>query len=249
MLISERLALVASLQFGIGSRYDCHVYAVRGDDGVVLLDAGCGLATESIVDEVRRCWPDVSIRAIILTHSHADHANGAAKLQARTGCAVFAPDLSLEAVRQGDDFATGLAEAREQGGYPADLRMQPCPQAQPYSDRRAVRICGIDWMPLLVRGHSHDSHCLVTEIDGQRVLFSGDTIFYGAVLGVINREDSGMNGYRTDLPKLGSLRIDALLPGHGLFTLSRGQHHIDKALDLIRRGFLPRQIGQVDLIF
>lgn len=58
-----------------------------------------------------------------------------------------------------------------------------------------------------------------------------------------------MQGYHADLSKLANLEIDALLPGHGIFTLSGGQRHIDLALEQLNKGLIPRQIGQFDLIF
>ena len=249
MLINDRLALVASLQFGIGCGYDSHVYALRTDEGVILIDSGSGYATTALLKEVRQCWPDSTIRAVILTHAHPDHACGAAGLSSSTGCSVFSPDISLAAIRQGDEHATGLAEARDQGVYPLDLRMLPCPTAEAYVDGNPFLIDGQEFRPIRVRGHSEDSHCLVTQLAGRRLLFAGDTLFYGGVLGVINRHDSGMQGYRSDLAKLGGLDVDALLPGHGLFTLTNGQRHIDQAIEQKGRGFLPRQIGQMDLIF
>jgi glyoxylase-like metal-dependent hydrolase (beta-lactamase superfamily II) len=249
VLIEDRLGLVASLQFGLGSPYDCHVYALKGESGLVLIDAGSGYATESLLDRANRCFPGVRVSAVVLTHAHPDHAAGAARLRELTSCAVFASDVSVEAIRTGDERATGLEEARAQGIYPAEVVMKACPQVQVYRDGEPLEAGGIEFLPIAVRGHSADSHCLLTELDGRRLLFSGDAIFYGAVLGVINREDSGMSGYRADLPKLARRGIDALLPGHGLFTLARGQRHIDKALELVQRGFLPRQIGQMDLIF
>ena len=80
-------------------------------------------------------------------------------------------------------------------------------------------------------------------------MFTGDTIFYGGILGVINRPDSGMQGYRCDIKKLSNLNVEGLFPGHGLFTLRRGQAHIDLAIEQAHKGFLPRQIGQWDIMF
>ena len=86
-------------------------------------------------------------------------------------------------------------------------------------------------------------------MEGALACFSADCVFYGGVLGVINAEDSGMQGYSKDLPKLGGLGVDLLLPGHGLFTLKHGQKHIDSAMEGMRRGFLSPQIGQGAIIF
>jgi hypothetical protein len=48
---------------------------------------------------------------------------------------------------------------------------------------------------------------------------------------------------------LAGLGVDVLLAGHGLFTLAGGQRHIDMAREELSKGFVPRTIGQGDLIF
>jgi glyoxylase-like metal-dependent hydrolase (beta-lactamase superfamily II) len=241
--------LVASLQFGLGSEYDCHVYAIRCPEGLVLIDSGSGWQMDRMMETVHAEFPGDAIVGIVLTHAHADHGGGAARLQRETGCKVFASPESSEAIRTGDEEFNGLREARELGIYPADLRLMPCDSVLSYSDGQPLGVAGQTFLPIHVRGHSDDAYCILTEVDGMRALFSGDVVFYGAVLGVINRPDSGMNGYRADLPKLGGLGIDGLFPGHGLFTVRGGQKHIDLAIEQAKRGFVPRQIGQGDLIF
>ncbi|PYV28541.1 MAG: hypothetical protein DMG24_01840 [Acidobacteria bacterium] len=54
---------------------------------------------------------------------------------------------------------------------------------------------------------------MLTEVDGQKWLFSGDVVFYGGILGVINFEGSGKGAYRADLHKLRGLAVEGLLPG------------------------------------
>jgi glyoxylase-like metal-dependent hydrolase (beta-lactamase superfamily II) len=241
--------MVASLQFGLGSEYDCHVYAIRCPEGLVLIDSGSGWQMERMMGAIRTEFPGEQIQGVLLTHAHADHGGGASRLQKETGCAVYSPPECAEAIRTGDEEFNGLREARELGIYPADMRLTPCDSVESYSDGRPLRIAGQTFLPIHVRGHSDDAYCIFSEVDGRRTLFSGDVVFYGAVLGVINRHDSGMNGYRADLPKLAELDVEALLPGHGLFTLRGGQRHIDLAIEQTRRGIVPRQIGQGDLIF
>jgi glyoxylase-like metal-dependent hydrolase (beta-lactamase superfamily II) len=80
-------------------------------------------------------------------------------------------------------------------------------------------------------------------------MFAGDVVFYGGILGVINVDGSGMEGYRADLSKLNGLGVEGFFPGHGIFTLHGGQRHIDKAIEQMANGFMPRQIGQGDAIF
>ena len=73
--------------------------------------------------------------------------------------------------------------------------------------------------------------------------------FWQAIVGLINYPGSELAPYRTYLPRLAGLGIDALLPGHLLFTLRNGQAHIDLALARMAKSFVPLSIGQLDVIF
>src|SRR5262245_25618702 len=98
MRISPNLSLVASLQFGLGSRYDCHVYAIHTTGGVILIDSGAGAATSALLNQVHTEFPGAALEAIILTHSHPDHACGAAQISLETGCPVYCPLESVQTV-------------------------------------------------------------------------------------------------------------------------------------------------------
>lgn len=249
MRIAGDLAIIGSGQFGLSCRWDCHIYALRGPDGVVLLDAGCGLAVDALESNLAAAFTFDPVRAIVVTHAHADHFGGAAELSRRLRCPVLAPKISADIIRDADEERCGLRLARDAGGYPPELRLSPCAISDVFAHGDRLKLAGLTFDIIGVSGHSHDSFCFLTSIFGARALFSADTVFYGGVLGVINTLDSGMQGYRCDLPRLKNLGIEALFPGHGLFTLRDGQRHIDIALEQCARGFLPRQIGQGDLIF
>jgi len=248
MRVAPDLAIVASRQFGLSSPFDCHVYAVGAPEGVVLIDAGSGLADEALLAHLER---DLGgrVAAILLTHSHPDHALGAASLRACTGCPVLVPAPAALVIEAGDEQACGLARARELGLYPAELEMRPCPVDRAFEHAECLRVCGLEFRAIQVRGHSEDSFCLLCELSFGRALFAGDVVFYGGLLGLINAPGSSLDGYRSDFSRLQGLGVDALLPGHGLFTLRGGQRHIDCAAEQLTRGFVPRMIGQGDLIF
>lgn len=249
MRIAHGLSLVASLQFGLGGPLDCHVYALRGEKGLVLVDAGAGHPVEPLLGNVEKEFPGETVAALLLTHAHLDHCGGASQIREAYGCKVIAPAVCRWVLESGNEAEIGLRRAREHGIYPVDYRLRPCPVDQGVSDQETFMAAGIQFTALHVRGHSQDSFCYYTQIGSEKWLFAGDVVFYGGVLGVINADGSGMEGYRKDLPKLGGLEIDGLFPGHGIFTLRGGQRHIDCAIRRLEEGFLGRQIGQGDLLF
>ena len=249
MRINESLALVASLQFGISGPLDCHVYAVRGPDGVLLIDAGAGTHTWRLLDNLKVDFPGEALKALLITHCHMDHCGAAADIQRLTKCQVIAPTACKHTLEVADEEASGLRMAREQSIYPADFHPKPCRVDLSVGDGEKFSAAGIQFTAIHVRGHSRDSHCYLMKSGDANWLFTGDVVFYGGVLGVINAEGSGMDGYRSDLSKLSGLEVDGLFPGHGLFTLSKGQAHLDCAIEQARKGFVGRQIGQGELIF
>ena len=60
-------------------------------------------------------------------------------------------------------------------------------------------------------------------------MFSGDVVFYGGALGLINADGCSLADYRRDIGKITQLKVDMLLPGHGVFILRNGFKHIDRA--------------------
>lgn len=75
-------------------------FVVDGDDGVTLIDTGLPRGDGPILETLRDIGRSpTDVRAIVLTHAHADHAGGAAALAARTGSPVFASATDAPAVR------------------------------------------------------------------------------------------------------------------------------------------------------
>lgn len=80
-----------------------NAYLIDGDEGVVLVDTGLPRrhgVIESALAGIGRAPTDVV--AILLTHAHADHTGGAARLAASTGAPVIASTRDAPAVR-GDE--------------------------------------------------------------------------------------------------------------------------------------------------
>ena len=223
---------------------------MRSAAGILLIDSGSGLGHDRILANLREEFgADLGPGTILLTHRHPDHIGGAARLSAELGWPVVTSALAAPVVMSGDEAGSGLAGAQAQGGYPADMRLEPCPVARQFGDGDVLELEGFSLRAIRVRGHSADSFAFLFEHGGRRGLIAGDIVFYGGIVGLINSPDSSLQAYSEDIGKLEGLGVDILLPGHGLFTLNAGQRHIDMAREELRKGFVPRTIGQGDLIF
>jgi glyoxylase-like metal-dependent hydrolase (beta-lactamase superfamily II) len=77
-----------------------NAFIIDGDEGVVLIDTGLPKRHGVIVDalgSIGRAPADV--RAIVITHGHADHAGGAAALKEASGASLVASELDTPTVR------------------------------------------------------------------------------------------------------------------------------------------------------
>lgn len=239
MQILPWLHIVGSGQLGLSSPWDCHLYALQGEEGILLIDAGSGLSNDRVIHHLREAFgPRMAKGTILVTHRHADHAAGATALSQQLG------DWTVVTSLQTEPFLT--RGQRENSGYPTELNYLPCPIGRTFGDGDQLTVEGFSIKAIRVRGHSDDSYVFLVN---ERMLFTADVVFYGGVLGLINTPDSNLAHYCQDLPRLSGLEITGLFPSHGLFTIENGQRHIDAALGELRKGFVPRMIGQGDLIF
>ncbi len=151
--------------------------------------------TGSLAD---RGW---TLELVISTHRHWDHIGDNAAVVAGTGALLAAHILDRH----------GLIDPRPT--FPPPFPIVPCVPALDLMEGSVIRFGGITLDVLHTPGHTEGSVCLVAV--GERLLFSGDTLFAGA-------------WGRTDLPggsddlmveSLGRLAVmDAdliVLPGHG----------------------------------
>ena len=129
------------------------------------------------------------ISVILLTHRHADHSEGAARLAALGRWEVRAADPTLRLGR------SALVDG--------DL----------------VEVAGVRLTAFATPGHTADSFSfLLTSANGPARLLTGDTVL-GAGTTVISQPDGSLGDYLASLNVLERLVVDAevaeLLPGHG----------------------------------
>lgn len=244
--LAEHVYIVGSGQLGLSSPQDCHHYLIASDSEYVLIDAGSGDSTsrQSLQRNLKADGLEYErIRHILLTHYHCDHSGGAAWIKADTGAKVYISGRERELVESGTRKELAL------DWYPADYLYNHCTVDYAFSrPTEYVQIGPLSVLAIATPGHSHGGTCYLVEIDGLRILFSGDTVYFGGIIGLLNFHGSDLSEYREALPRLHGLNVDALLPGHFMFTMRNGQAHVDKAIAGLKNSlFVPYSVGQLGL--
>lgn len=240
MKLTEHIALVGSSRFGLSSPFDCSIYAIDCGDGLVLIDAGCGLEPELIEANLRGDGFDPArVHAVVLTHTHADHAGGSRGWKNRTGCQIVAPEGERGVVEGTEDISAVLETAKQAGIYPLDYTFPTLKVDVGVRDGDVLTFGDCRLHAIEVAGHSPHHTCYWAEIEGRRVLFSGDAVLYSGSLLLLNVPGFSLDRYRRDIEKLAGLEVDVLLPGHGIFVMRYGQEHLNRAVKSLRRLAMP----------
>ena len=92
---------------------------------------------------------------------------------------------------------------------------------------------------LIVPGHSPGVACFLASRAGRRVLFASDVVFYQGAIGLGNWAGSSLADYRRYIGRLSGLGVDALLPGHFMWTLQEGQAPLDAAVCNMAGAWVP----------
>jgi hydroxyacylglutathione hydrolase len=243
--LTERVYVVGSGRLGLSltSDYDCHIYLLDGGEEAALVDAGVGMSTQEIFENIAADGFDAQrIRHLLLTHGHADHAGGTAVVRRRLpGLRVYAHPVTARRVREADERGIGLDAAKRAGNYPEHYVFEPAQVEEEIVDGQVVTIGDLSLRALETPGHCAGHHAFVLDCHGVRVLFSGDLVFFGGHILLQNTSDCDLQAYIRSLKRLQGMDVDVLLPGHLSFALTKGQRHIDAALEILNRGAIPPQ--------
>ncbi len=246
MKLTERLYLVGSGRngFGMTDPFDCHVYLLNGGSELALVDCGAGMGLAQILENVRADGFDPrKIRQVILTHAHGDHAGGVARARQALDAHVVASPSAATWLRTGDEEAISLGAARKAGIYPPDYRLEPCPVDREVREGDRITVGELELTVLDTPGHAR-GHCSYTFTDGRKTyLLAGDAFFCGGRILLQNTWDCSIQESVATVQKLASLRVDALLAGHGALALGDAQHHFALAMAWIDRLLPPPQLG------
>lgn len=212
MRILGDIYLVGSGIIGLSAPTDCNVYVVKAGSALVMIDAGSGMAA----DEIRRSMADDGLDPsrlshIVLTHSHWDHVRGCRELQRGSGAQVLIHEAGRRVVEQGP-------YARR------DVSFEPVEVARTFGSDERLAVGGLEFEVLALPGHSPDSIALRLDHAGRSVCFTGDTCLAMGLCGPTAPEDMG--ALKASVARLRGIRVDALLPGHGVFVVRSGHEHV-----------------------
>lgn len=246
MKLNERVYLVGSGSNGFNMTHelDCHVYLIDGGNELALVDAGIGIATEEIIENIR-CdgFDPKEVQKLLITHVHADHAGGAAKFKEYLGCDVLVSQRTAKFLSRGDEDAINLTFAKESGFYPKDYTFEACKVDRELIDNDMIEIGDLRLKIIDTPGHCWGHLSLYFEADKRTYLFDGDCIFWGGRILLQNIYDCILQDYVESIKRLAELKIDVLLPGHGCFSLKNGKQHVDLAAQAIKKLGVPPNLN------
>ena len=178
--------------------FGANTYAITSDgkNAVVIDPAHARVATEL----AKR---GLTVKVVLLTHCHFDHVGGVYALQ-QSGAQVFCSDKEKPLVGTRADLFDLAGLTRE----PYEIDGVLC-------DKEVREYCTLSVQTLVTPGHTSGCACyLFTDKDGERCLFTGDTLFAGTI-GRTDFPTGDIGQLRASLQRLCSLFDDLpIYPGH-----------------------------------
>lgn len=236
MRLTDSIALVGSGDARLTDPSDCNIYAIKSQEGPILIDTGGGGDTDSILENTRRTFGDPT--GALITHAHADHSQGGPQLQTQQ-ISVLAPKPSIPLLTEGTETELGIAAAKRDGVYPDDYEYTHYTPDRTATPGSMIEIGGRRFEVIQIRGHASDHVAYLTEVDGLTACFVGDAVYPEGSISLLNTPGSSLAEYRADIANLVGRGIDALLTGHGLPRLRDGQDGIDQAAEALAGMYTP----------
>jgi len=240
-------------------------YILGGDDGgggdVAVIDPGPRL--DSHRDALAAALDGCTVRAVLITHCHADHSPLAAWLSAESGAptVAFGPhgddawDIGDDPFREQDvvdetDAETAAGDEGAEEGTP-EVVVEETTDRDFTPDEVVgtgdVAVAGSGWSvtALHTPGHTSNHTCFVFDDGDRRTIFTGDHVM-GWSTTVVSPPDGDMAAYFESLRAVAGRNDDVAIPTHGppigdpqRFVRELIDHRLERerqVLDAVRSG-------------
>ena len=195
-----------------------------GGYDLYLIDSGNDeTAGARLLDFINSNFPSSTLKAIINTHSHADHCGANAFLVEKTHCQVWS-SKGEASLMEYPSIETQLIW----GGTPIhDIRSKfllapPCHVNRVFNGEEEISFSGSDGKSLTLKVISFPGHYvdqvgfLLTDSDGKKTLFSGDVLSGRNVIkGHWIQYLLDERKTKESLEKIQGIEADFYIPGHG----------------------------------
>ncbi len=206
---------------------DCCAYGLNTDEGLILFDAGAGVASPLLALAKAGFAEGPSL--LCLTHAHADHSGGAAIIKNAHGCDVVAGRQTADWLENADEQAISLDVAKRAGVYPADYVFAGCGVDRRVGDEDSFEFGGAAIKAIATPGHSADHLSYLVTYRGVTTLVAGDAIFSNGTVILQDTWDSSVSQTCATIRRLGRYEFAQLLPGHGAPLLNNAREAVDIA--------------------
>jgi len=172
-----------------------------------VVDTGYDSHADQTLALLRSQLGGAPIERVLNTHLHSDHCGGNAALQEASGCEVWVPEPSFDAVAGWDEDRLSFRATNQR------CRRFTAQRALCIGER--VRLGALDWEVIAAPGHDPDAVMLFQCRSG--VLITADALWEQR-LAIIFPELEGGSGFREAreaLATIESLRPRIVIPGHG----------------------------------
>lgn len=215
-------------------RDTCHVYVVKNGQDAVLVDFGSG----DVLDRLAEMGVE-RVAAILMTHHHRDQGQGLPRAAA-AGIPIWVPhneqDLfaAVDAFWQAREVLNNYNVRQDRFSLLADVPIEGT-----LRDYMSYAFAGIEFTVIPTPGHTVGSASFLAQIDGRRVIFSGDLISApGKVwsLAATHWTYNGGEGLASSALSVLDLKDrepDMLLPSHGQVMEDPGEA-IDQLVERLR---------------
>ena len=198
--------------------WDANAYLVAGEVPT-LIDCGSAEGYPRLRQNLAGLgYAPSDIQRVIVTHGHWDHLSAMAELRRESRAQLLLHPGDRDAVESGDaDRTAAFLYDRSFPAMEVDGSLE---------DGMTIQAGQLHLRVLHTPGHTPGSVCFTTEVDGLRLLITGDTV-WGAFH---ERMGSDMAAWRRSLDRLLELEFEAMTIGHSLPALiAEGRKNLLKA--------------------